>query len=74
MYPVPKARSGEATGRGAGGSVGSQVQLGPNAQALILDLRYVGRMSLGCIVNVLGSWFGLQIHQGRNHSAGRPGA
>ena len=42
----------------------AQVQLGPNAQALILDLRYEGRMSLGCIVSVLDTWFGLQITKG----------
>jgi hypothetical protein len=47
-----------------GGQSVAQVQLGPNAQALILDLRYVGRMLLGCIVNVLGTWFGLQITKG----------
>jgi transposase len=47
----------------AGQSV-AEVQLGPNAQALLLDLRYEGRMSLGCMVSVLGTWFGLQITKG----------
>lgn len=47
----------------AGQSV-AQVQLGPNAQALILQLRYEGRMSLGCMVSVLDTWFGLQITKG----------
>jgi transposase len=47
----------------AGQSV-AQVQLGPNAHSLILDLRYVGRMSLGGMVSVLGTWFGLEITKG----------
>ena len=47
-----------------GGQSVAQVQLGPNAQALLLELRYEGRMSLGCMVKVLGTWFGLQITKG----------
>jgi transposase len=47
-----------------GGQSVAQVQLGPNLQALILDLRYPGRMSLGGMVSVLGTWFGLEITKG----------
>jgi hypothetical protein len=47
-----------------GGQSVAQVQVGPNAQALILELRYEGRMSLGCMVKVLGTWFGLPITKG----------
>ena len=56
---VAKLPGAVATGQSV-----AEVQLGPNVQGLILDLRYVGRMSLGCMVNVLGTWFGLEITKG----------
>jgi transposase len=42
----------------------AQVQLGPNAQALIVGLRYDHRMPLRGIASVLGTWFGLEISAG----------
>ena len=42
----------------------ARVQLGPNAQALIVGLRYDHRMPLQGIATVLGTWFGLEITAG----------
>jgi len=40
------------------------VQVGPNAQGLILQLRFDGRMSLGCIASTCHTWFGLEVSKG----------
>ena len=57
----------------------SQVQLGPEVQALILDLRYARRLTFRGISAVLGDWFGVEVTAGgvsqlidrlRRHSVG----
>jgi transposase len=48
----------------AGGQSIASVQLGPNAHALILDLRYVVRTPLRAIAGFVGRWFGLSISAG----------
>ena len=45
----------------AGQSV-AEVQLGPNAQSLIISLRFDYRMPMRGISAVMGEWFGLQIY------------
>jgi transposase len=39
----------------------AEVQLGPNAKALVISLRYEYRMPLRGIAAVLGEWFGLWV-------------
>ena len=41
-----------------------EVQLGPNLQGLVLQLRFDGRMSLGCLVSTCHTWFGLEVSKG----------
>lgn len=38
-----------------------EVQLGPNVQALIIDLRYEQRVTLGGISAILGKWFSVDV-------------
>jgi len=47
----------------AGQSI-ARVQLGPNAQSLIISLRYEHRTPLRGIASILGTWFGIEITAG----------
>ena len=47
----------------AGQSI-ARVQLGPNAQSLIISLRYEYRTPLRGIASILGTWFGIEITAG----------
>ena len=48
----------------AGGQTVCEVQLGPRVQGLVLQLRFDGRMSLGCIASTCRTWFGLEVTKG----------
>ena len=47
-----------------GGASVAKVQLGPNAQALIISLRIEYRMPMRGVSAVMGEWFGLKISPG----------
>jgi transposase len=56
MAPLPGAvKAGESV---------AKVQIGPNAQALIISLRFDYRMPMRGISAVLAEWFGLQLTAG----------
>jgi hypothetical protein len=49
-----------------------EVQLGPNVQALIIDLRYELKVPLGGISAILGRWFSIDVTPGGiSHLIGR---
>jgi transposase len=56
MAPLPGAvKSGQSV---------AKAQVGPNAQAMALELRFERKLALGGICRVFGNWFGLSITPG----------
>lgn len=65
-------------GAPAGGSRIAQVVVGPNAQALLVSLRFEGKMTMPAICTTMRTWFGLSITAGglvqMFHRIGKRGA